>query len=121
MQPAPSRTLGRYEIQAELGHGSMGVVHLARDPLIGRLVALKVFRPNLGADPDELARFRSRGVTDRHQLVTVDRLASCQPAQRRNGGRAQRSKRAHRSSSPETGVDRATRSGTLALRLQSET
>lgn len=79
MEPATSRTLGRYEIQAELGHGSMGVVHLARDPLIGRLVALKVFRPNLAADPQELTRFRSRflreaqsaGILSHPNIVTI--------------------------------------------------
>jgi serine/threonine protein kinase len=79
MEPATSRTLGRYEIQVELGHGSMGVVHLARDPLIGRLVALKVFRPNLAADPDELSRFRARflreaqsaGILSHPNIVTI--------------------------------------------------
>jgi predicted Ser/Thr protein kinase len=74
----PTR-LGRYEIQAELGQGSMGVVYLARDPLIGRLVALKVFRPHLGADPEEVTRFRSRflreaqsaGILSHRNIVTI--------------------------------------------------
>jgi len=81
--PNPSsaipRHLGRYEIQAELGRGSMGVVYLARDPLIGRLVALKVFRPNLGADAADVERFRSRflreaqsaGILSHPNIVTV--------------------------------------------------
>jgi len=35
------RTLGRYEIERELGKGAMGVVYLGRDPKINRVVAIK--------------------------------------------------------------------------------
>ena len=39
----------RYPIERELGRGGMATVYLARDPTHGRLVAVKVFRPELAA------------------------------------------------------------------------
>ncbi|MGP4843372.1 serine/threonine-protein kinase [Marinobacter sp. 1Y8] len=36
-------TLGRYEIERELGRGAMGVVYLGKDPRIARRVAIKTF------------------------------------------------------------------------------
>lgn len=37
----PKETLGRYEIERELGQGAMGTVYLGRDPKINRVVAIK--------------------------------------------------------------------------------
>jgi serine/threonine protein kinase len=51
-------TIGRYEIVSTLGKGAMGVVYLARDPLIDRQVALKTLRVDL--DADYTSEFRER-------------------------------------------------------------
>jgi len=49
--------LGRYEIRSMIGAGGMGEVYLARDPRIGRDVAIKVLPTALAEDRERLARF----------------------------------------------------------------
>ena len=56
------KRIGRYELEKTLGRGAMGVVYLARDPLIDRLVALKTLRVDLDADHAE--EFRERFVRE---------------------------------------------------------
>jgi serine/threonine-protein kinase len=68
------RTLGRYEVTAVLGHGGMGSVYRARDPRIGRDVAIKLLRE--GYDNPELRdRFareaRSAGSLSHPNIVTI--------------------------------------------------
>src|ERR1700736_5076448 len=49
--------LGPYEIVGLIGAGGMGEVYRARDPRLGRDVAIKVLPASFSADPDRLQRF----------------------------------------------------------------
>ena len=79
MLPLTPTKLGRYEIVDEIGKGAMGVVFLARDPLIGRLVALKTFRIGYSIKDQELEQFRIRfmreaqsaGILTHPHIVTI--------------------------------------------------
>ena len=79
MLPLSPTKLGRYEIVEEIGKGAMGVVYLARDPLIGRLVALKTFRISYSVKDAELDQFRARfireaqsaGILSHPNIVTI--------------------------------------------------
>jgi serine/threonine protein kinase/tetratricopeptide (TPR) repeat protein len=59
----PRTRLGPYEIVALLGAGGMGEVYRARDPRLGRDVALKVLPEALALSPDRLARFEREAKT----------------------------------------------------------
>ncbi len=72
--------LGRYEVLNELGKGAMGVVYLAKDPVIGRLVAIKTIKNSQsGEDDSESREFRERfvreaqtaGILSHPNIVTI--------------------------------------------------
>jgi serine/threonine protein kinase len=67
--------IGRYEILEELGRGAMGVVFKARDPFIGRLVAVKTITAGIAENPDLLGRFRreaqAAGGLQHPNIVTI--------------------------------------------------
>ncbi len=69
------KKLGKYEVLGELGHGAMGVVYRARDPIINRLVALKTITTGVADDPALLQRFyreaQSAGGLQHPNIVTI--------------------------------------------------
>ncbi len=57
MTLASGSKLGPYEIVGPLGAGGMGEVYRARDPKLGREVAIKVLPQKFAADPERMVRF----------------------------------------------------------------
>ncbi len=70
----PGTEVGRYEIQRKLGRGGMGAVYVAHDPVLGRMVAIKVFAGDLDL-PDARDRFsreaRAAAALSHPNIVTV--------------------------------------------------
>lgn len=71
------RFAGRYEILAILGSGGMGMVYKARDADLNDVVALKMLRPGMMVDAEQLDRLKSeiklaRRITHPNVLRTFD-------------------------------------------------
>jgi serine/threonine protein kinase len=78
----PGETLlnQRYELVAQQGSGGMSVIYKALDRMLGRMVAIKILRPNLTKDPAFLEKFqqeaRSVAMMAHPNIVTVHDVGS---------------------------------------------
>src|SRR5262245_24733140 len=74
MLPTGQR-LGPYEIRDLLGRGGMGEVYLARDPRLGRELAIKVLPPHAVEDATAVERFmreaRTASALNHPNVVTI--------------------------------------------------
>jgi serine/threonine protein kinase len=81
---ASGSRLGPYEIVAAIGAGGMGEVYRAKDPRLGRDVAIKVLPASFSADPDRLRRFeqeaRAAGVLNHPNITAVYDIGSADGA-----------------------------------------
>jgi serine/threonine protein kinase/dipeptidyl aminopeptidase/acylaminoacyl peptidase len=72
--------LGPYEILSPLGAGGMGEVYRARDPRLGREVAIKVLPASFSSDADRLRRFeqeaRAAGLLNHPNITAVYDIGS---------------------------------------------
>ncbi|MEW5722779.1 MAG: serine/threonine-protein kinase, partial [Thermodesulfobacteriota bacterium] len=72
-------TLGRYEIQKELGKGAMGIVYMGKDPKIGRITAIKTIRFSDEFEDEEAERLKEQffreaetaGMLSHPNIVTI--------------------------------------------------
>ena len=71
----PGQTLGPSTIGEWIGAGGMGEVYRARDPRLGRDVAIKVLPAALATDPERLRRFeqeaRAAAALNHPNIVTI--------------------------------------------------
>ncbi|HTR01783.1 MAG TPA: protein kinase [Thermoanaerobaculia bacterium] len=80
MTLATGTRLGPYEILAPIGAGGMGEVYRAKDPRLGREVAIKVLPATFSQDADRLHRFeqeaRAAGILNHPNITAVHDIGS---------------------------------------------
>ena len=69
---ATKPTLGRYEIEKELGRGAMGIVYLGKDPKINRLVAIKTMMLDDGSDAASTKEIKERFFREAESAGTLN-------------------------------------------------
>jgi serine/threonine-protein kinase len=69
---ATKPTLGRYEIEKELGRGAMGIVYLGRDPKINRQVAIKTMVLEEGSDSAAAKEIKERFFREAESAGTLN-------------------------------------------------
>src|SRR5262252_4294807 len=80
MAIAAGSRLGPYEVVAPLGAGGMGEVYRARDPRLGREIAIKVLPAEVASDPSRLKRFekevRAASALNHPNIATIYDIGS---------------------------------------------
>ena len=80
MTSTTRETLGPYRIIGPLGAGGMGEVYVARDPTLGRTVAIKVLPQRFSGDRESLSRFtreaRSASALNHPNIVTIHEVGT---------------------------------------------
>ena len=80
MQLQAGTKLGPYEIVALLGSGGMGEVYSARDPRLGREVAVKVLPQQFTGNSERTRRFeqeaRAAGMLNHPNILTIYDIGS---------------------------------------------